>query len=80
MNMKQAEDKYTMDMIGDTSSPKPVPAKQRVYRAYVETDKGGYFAWEYLTLLEAKKIYNLTLKRYARTADDVKRQGWEEMR
>lgn len=52
----------------------------RRYRAYIETDKGGYMAWEYLTLLDAKKIYNLTLKRYALTADTVVRQGWEEMK
>lgn len=52
----------------------------RRYRAYIETDKGGYMAWEGLTLLDAKKIYNLTLKRYALTADTVVRQGWEEMR
>lgn len=52
----------------------------RCYRAYIETDKGGYVAWEYLTLLEAKKIYNLNIKRYARTADEIKRHGWEEMR
>ena len=54
--------------------------EERKYLAYIETDKGGYVGWEYLTLAEAKKIYNLCKKRYALTADEIKRYGWEEMR
>ena len=50
------------------------------YLFYVETEKHGYCAWDCLTLLEAKKMYNLTKKRYALTADDIKRYGWEEMK
>lgn len=53
----------------------PTPPK---YRFYIETEKHGYCAWERLTLAEAKKLYNLTKKRYALTADEIKRYGWEE--
>ena len=53
----------------------PTPPK---YRFYIETEKHGYCAWERLTLVEAKKLYNLTKKRYALTADEIKRYGWEE--
>ena len=50
------------------------------YQFYLETEKHGYCAWDCLTLLEAKKMYNLTKKRYALTADNITRYGWEEMR
>ena len=63
-----------MNQIETQTEPQPR------YRFYLETEKHGYCSWEGLQLVEAKKMYNLTKKRYSLTADEIKRYGWEEMK
>ena len=52
---------------------------ERRYTFYLETEKGTCLQWDGLTLLEAKKMYNLTDKRESIfNTEKIKTYGWEE--
>ena len=52
---------------------------ERNYTFYLETEGGICVQWDGLTMLEAKKLYNLTSKRQSIfNLDPIKRFGWEE--
>lgn len=78
--MKQAEDKYTMDLLGDSLTTQGVssihtPSKFR-FRFYIRTTDGNETEWRGLTAKRAKDMYAYTTQSQP---SNVTAFGWEEV-
>jgi hypothetical protein len=75
--MKQAEDKYTIDMYGEETPPPastPTPTK---HTFYIETTSGERVEWRGLTLKQARDMHAYTGKHMP---DNVKLCRWVEQK
>jgi hypothetical protein len=74
--MKQAEDTYTIDMLGDSLTPHATCTPKVYYRFYVKAHGGLTTEWTGLTRKQARDMYAYTS---AHQPSNVVAYGWEEV-
>jgi hypothetical protein len=77
--MKQAEDIYTMDLLGEslTTQDTPMTPSKYRFRFYVTTREGATTEWTGLTAKRAKDMYAYTSQSQP---SNVTAFGWEELK
>ncbi len=75
--MKQAEDTYTIDMLGDGPVRDSLTTKPTSYRFYIEAPDGTEIEWRGLTKKQARDMYAYT---DAHQPSNATGYGWEELK
>jgi hypothetical protein len=75
--MKQAEDKYTMDLLGESLTTQDTQPSKFRFRFYVRTTDGATTEWTGLTAKRAKDMYAYTSQSQP---SNVTAFGWEELK